>query len=40
MLSETRFGEHFLVEGHRGVHYGLFDCGSSTNEEGPDASCC
>ena len=40
MLSETRFGEHFLVEGHRGVHYGLFDCGSSTNEEGPNASCC
>jgi SAM-dependent methyltransferase len=28
MLSETRFADHFVVEGDRGVHYGLFDCDS------------
>ncbi|MFV2071770.1 MAG: methyltransferase domain-containing protein [Thermoanaerobaculales bacterium] len=40
MLSETRFGENFQVEGDREVHYGLFDCGSSPSEEGPPAGCC
>jgi len=37
MLSETRFAEHFRVEGNRSVHYGLFDCGSGGSEE---VSCC
>jgi len=40
MLSETRFGDHFLVEGDRGVHYGLFECVPPASEVGPGAGCC
>ena len=27
MLQETRFGEHFELQGDTKTHYGLFDCG-------------
>lgn len=27
MLQETRYGEHFQVQGDRSVHYGAFECG-------------
>jgi SAM-dependent methyltransferase len=30
MLTETRFGDHFVIDGDRAVHYGLFDCASPT----------
>jgi len=42
MLSETRFGKHFRVEGDRSVHFGLFDC-SPAAESGDGCatgSCC
>jgi hypothetical protein len=26
MLSETRLADHFVIDGDRAVHYGLFDC--------------
>ncbi len=32
MLSKTRYGKHFRVEGDRGTHFGPFDCGSAANE--------
>jgi len=28
MVTQTRFGRHFTVEGDRSVHHGLFDCGA------------
>ncbi|MEX0771493.1 MAG: methyltransferase domain-containing protein [Balneolaceae bacterium] len=45
MVEETRFGEHFEVEGDRSVHYGPFDCkpaesGSSTDPNSSSAACC
>ena len=44
MLSDTRFADHFTVEGDRSVHYGLFDCGShpTATQEGASAvdGCC
>jgi len=47
MVSETRLGRHFRVEGDRSVHYGPFDCApapASSKPEGgnttPGASCC
>ena len=42
MLSETRFGKHFRVEGDRSVHYGLFDCSPAVTKDGECAGggCC
>lgn len=40
MLSRSRYGRHFRVEGDRSVHYGLFDCGPATAVEGDGAACC
>jgi len=41
MLSETRYAPHFEIVGGKSVHYGLFDCGpSSDNEEDLSAKCC
>ncbi len=31
MLTETRFGRHFRVEGDRSIHHGLFDCSELTS---------
>jgi SAM-dependent methyltransferase len=33
MLSETRFADHFRVEGDRSVHFGLFDCGTGESTQ-------
>jgi arsenite methyltransferase len=44
MLTDSRYGAHFRVQGDRSVHFGLFDCGpeagggSSGNEAA--APCC
>lgn len=32
MLSETRYGQHFQVQGDRSQHFGPFDCGSQRIE--------
>lgn len=41
MVQDTRFGEHFKVDGDRSVHYGVFDCDPATASEGGNqGSCC
>jgi arsenite methyltransferase len=44
MLSETRYGRHFIVTGDRSVHYGMFDCAPAWEKrQGDDESggaCC
>ena len=44
MVKDTRFGDHFRVDGDRSVHYGPFDCAPAAGrkEEGNDAggACC
>jgi arsenite methyltransferase len=43
MLSETRYGPHFRVQGDRSTHFGLFDCSPSTTSSGEAAgpvACC
>lgn len=41
MLSGTRYAPHFAVDGDKGVHYGLFDCGSPAPAvTGSAAACC
>lgn len=37
MLSQTRFAEHFRIEGDFSTHYGLFDCMPDTSNDG---ECC
>ncbi len=43
MVSETRFGRHFRVDGNRTTHFGRFDCSSSgagAHDAAPPSSCC
>lgn len=44
MLQETRFKEHFRIEGDTSTHFGLFDCGPSpvmtTSAPVPGGACC
>jgi len=41
MVQDTRFGEHFRVDGDRSVHYGAFDCEPVTASDGESqGSCC
>ncbi|MDH5546164.1 MAG: methyltransferase domain-containing protein [Gammaproteobacteria bacterium] len=43
MLQDTRFRDHFRVEGDTSVHYGLFDCSTGTADAGDDCAsgaCC
>lgn len=44
MLQDTRYGEHFRVQGDRSVHYGAFDCspGSARAQDanGAGGACC
>jgi len=41
MLSETRFTEHFRVEGDFSTHFGAFECNpNSLNHDAKLASCC
>ena len=41
MVQDTRFGEHFRVDGDRTVHFGAFDCEPATVSEGENqGSCC
>jgi len=40
MLSLTRYAPHFRVEGERGVHLGLFDCGVPGAADAPGGACC
>lgn len=44
MLSESRFGEHFKLEGDFSTHYGPFDRGAAPRQEGvpvgENGSCC
>lgn len=46
MLKDTRYGQHFRIEGDLSTHFGLFDCGptmpQSTGQTGTDTSgsCC
>ena len=41
MIADSRFGEHFRVEGDLSTHYGLFDCGpdSVASDDTPGACC-
>lgn len=45
MLQDTRFKDHFRIEGDTSVHFGLFDCGPSpiqatTGGTAPGGACC
>ena len=43
MLADTRFADHFRIDGDTRVHYGLFDCGPtgpSTNDADAFGACC
>jgi len=40
MLEDTRYREHFRLEGDRKTHFGLFDCGDTSTTGGNSASCC
>lgn len=47
MLSQTRFAEHFTIEGDCETHYGLFDCDTpsgemvySADQKPADSGCC
>ena len=41
MVQDTRFGEHFRVDGDRTVHYGAFDCEPVSASAGENqGSCC
>ncbi|MDD2944014.1 MAG: methyltransferase domain-containing protein [bacterium] len=43
MLSMTRYGEHFRVEGDKSVHFGLFDCSPTSptiTESTKTSGCC
>lgn len=41
MLQETRFKEHFRIEGDRSRHYGAFDCEPASVSGGEkQGSCC
>lgn len=47
MLSETRYGKHFTVQGDKAIHFGLFPCGPSQSgvqgdgqAGGQATSCC
>ncbi len=41
MLQQTRFGEHFRIEGCTDVHYGLFDCApTSQSVSAAGSGCC
>jgi hypothetical protein len=40
MLQETRYAEHFLVNGDRSVHYGPFDCAPAADKESAGGVCC
>lgn len=39
MLSQTRYADHFRVDGDFSVHYGLFDC-APASAAGPAGPCC
>lgn len=39
MLSRTRFGKHFKIDGNTSRHFGLFPCGPATIEAN-SGSCC
>jgi len=43
MLSETRFGKHFKVDGDKMIHFGVFPCGSpveNNSESDVNGTCC
>ncbi len=45
MVRDTRFGEHFRVDGDQSVHYGPFDCGPAAgrdeeSESSAGGACC
>ena len=42
MLAQTRFKDHFKLEGDFSVHYGVFDCtsGASSTDDTDSGSCC
>ena len=44
MVQNTRFSQHFIVDGNRSTHFGPFDCGSgpavSQDNVAYDSGCC
>lgn len=43
MVSESRFGRRFRVDGNRTTHFGRFDCspsGAGAHDAAPTSSCC
>lgn len=40
MLSQSRFAEHFRVDGDFSTHYGVFDCSSDSVSAADDGACC
>ncbi len=40
MLSQTRFKDHFRIEGDFSTHYGVFDCAPASSGETNTGACC
>ena len=40
MIAQTRFKEHFKLQGDFSVHYGPFDCEPTANNSGADSGAC
>lgn len=40
MVAETRFAEHFRVDGDHSKHFGPFDCSDAEADSGNIAACC
>ncbi len=40
MLSQTRYGDHFRIEGDFSTHYGLFDCTPQGPAAAASGACC
>ena len=40
MLAQTRFQDHFRIEGDFSTHYGIFDCGDTSEPTSSSAGCC
>eukprot|EP00455_Lapot_gusevi_P004494 TRINITY_DN1185_c0_g3_i1.p1 TRINITY_DN1185_c0_g3~~TRINITY_DN1185_c0_g3_i1.p1 ORF type:complete len:355 (-),score=83.02 TRINITY_DN1185_c0_g3_i1:67-1131(-) len=40
MLADSWLGQHFVIEGDRSVHYGLFDCSPAGSSGSTSGGCC
>jgi len=40
MVSQSRYGRWFRVDGDKAQHFGLFDCAPTTAADGGGGACC